>query len=60
MCICVCSLAFTFYFTLKTMSIVLRCWFLFHFLVVLLGTLVIVVHPLNGILLQEKTIRELI
>lgn len=57
---CVRGRSFTFYFTVKAVSILLRRRLLVGFLVVLLGTLVIVVHPLNCILLQEKTIKELI
>lgn len=63
-CMCICVRvwlqAFTFYFTLKAVSVLLRRWFLLGFLVVLLGTLVIVVHPLNCILLQEKTSKGII
>lgn len=52
--------AFTFYFTVKAVSILLRRWLLDGFLLVLLGTLVIVVHPLNCVLLQGKTITGII
>lgn len=59
-CVCVCGQAFTLYFALKAVSVLLRRWFLVGLLVVLLGTLIIVVHPLNCILLQEKTIKGLV
>lgn len=62
MCVCACATgwAFTFYFTVKAVSILLRCWLLVGFLVILLGTLIIVVHPLNCVLLERKTIKGII
>lgn len=45
----------TFYFTVKAVSVLLRGWLLVGFLVVLLGTLAVVVHPLNSILLHGNT-----
>lgn len=62
MCACasVRGRAFTFYFTVKAVSILLRCWLLVGFLVILLGTFIIVVHPLNRVLLQRKTIKGII
>lgn len=55
MCVYVCVV--TFYFTLKAVSVLLKGWFLVSFLVVLLGALTVVVHPLNSILLQRITIK---
>lgn len=52
---CACVRVVTFYFTLKAISIFLRHRLLVSFLVVLLGTLTVVVHPLNSILLRGNT-----
>ena len=52
-CVCVCLV--TFYFTLKAVSILLKGWLLVRLLVVFLGALTVVVHPLNGILLHRVT-----
>lgn len=50
----------TFYFTVEAVSILLRGCLLVSFLVVLLGTLAVVVHPFDGILLCENTTTEFI
>lgn len=58
--VCLRACVVTFYFTLKAVSILLRHRLLVSFLVVLLGALTVVVHPLNSILLRGNTRKELI
>lgn len=53
---CVCVV--TFYLTLKALSVLLEGWLLVRLLVVLLGALTVVVHPLNGVLLHRITIQD--
>jgi len=49
----------TFYFTLEAVSVLLGARFLVGCLVVLLGALTVVVHPLYSVLLQRIIILEL-